>query len=92
LPQSTIKSRLLAIAKLLSAHQLAMSFDFTADAGAAITFSGSYTGSSFIDVNIFGDPVLSVAEVPIPAAAWLVGSAIWMGMYSYIPHRLLCMT
>jgi len=55
---------------------LAFSFDFSADAGASLSASGTYTDANFLDAVIPSSTLITVAAVPIPAAMWLFGSGL----------------
>jgi len=55
---------------------LGFSFDFTADAGASLLISGTYTDSGFIDAPVSSATLATVSTVPVPAAVWLFGSGL----------------
>lgn len=55
---------------------LGFTFDFSAEDKAALLISGTYTGSSFTDVEITSSTLAKVSAVPVPAAVWLFGTAI----------------
>ena len=60
---------------------LGFSFDFTAEAGASLSVTGSYTDANFTDSQIIPSTLAEVSQVPIPAAIWLFGTAIF-GIWS----------
>ncbi|MGI9293652.1 MAG: hypothetical protein ACR2PS_06685 [Pseudomonadales bacterium] len=55
---------------------LIMSFDFIGEEGATISLSGSYTDGNFLDAAVAATQLVQVAPIPVPAAAWLFGSAL----------------
>lgn len=67
---------------------LAFSFDFTADAGASLLVSGSYTDSSFLDAPISSSTLAAVSAttVPVPAAVWLFSTGL-LGLISFARRK-----
>jgi len=47
---------------------LGLSFDFTANAGASLLMSGTYTNSNFFDAPISSVTSATVSTVPVAAA------------------------
>jgi len=55
---------------------LAFTFDFTADAGASLLVSGTYTDGNFLDTPVSPAELATVSAVPVPAAVWLFASGL----------------
>ncbi len=66
---------------------LIMSLDFLLEAGSSVTLSGSYTDVNFRDAAVAGTLLVQTpAVVPLPAAAWLFGSALF-GLVGFSKNR-----
>lgn len=64
---------------------LGFSFDFTADIGASLLISGTYTDLLFTDAAITSSTLASVAAIPVPAAFWLMLSGL--GVFGFVARK-----
>lgn len=67
---------------------LIMSLDFLLEAGSSVTLSGSYTDVNFRDSAVPDTLLVQTPAVPLPAAAWLFGSAL-LGLVGFNRNRQL---